>query len=197
MGRSGGVLWWLFSVWISYICSPSEGTGILEITISFMATDRCFTWNTVLWKSTQRVGKLIYTNRWELERACHRACFSLLLKVVMRVNALGGWTAFPSNWMSLIASCFCWCFTWNIVGWGWLGVCLPSPTSCCGDWCFTWNHSANGKNPSRRPTMFHVKHRHFHKQYFPCLQSCLWKASVPLHMFKSIRLISRDGWSVS
>ena len=114
VGRLGGVLWWFFSVWISYICSPSEGTGILEITISFMATDRCFTWNTVLWKSTQRVGKLIYTNRWELERACHRACFSLLLKVVMRVNTLGGWTAFPSNWMSLIASCFCWCFTWNV-----------------------------------------------------------------------------------
>ena len=27
---------WLFSVWISYICSPTERTGILEITISFM-----------------------------------------------------------------------------------------------------------------------------------------------------------------
>ena len=127
MGRSGGVLWWFFSVWISYICSPSEGTGILEITISFMATDRCFTWNTVFWKSTQRVGKLIYTNRWELERACHRACFSLLLKVVMRVNTLGGWTAVPSNWMSLIASCFCWCFTWNVVGWGWFWGVAPLP----------------------------------------------------------------------
>ena len=34
---------WLFSVWISYICSPTERTGILEITISFMATYRCFT----------------------------------------------------------------------------------------------------------------------------------------------------------
>ena len=185
MGRSGGVLWWFFSVWISYICSPSEGTGILEITISFMATCRCFTWNIVFWKSIQRVGKLIYTNRWELERACHRACFSLLLKVVMRVNTLGGWTAVPSNWMSLIASCFCWCFTWNIVGWGWFwGVApLPSPTSCCEDWCFTWNHSANGKNPSRRPVMFHVEHRHFYKQYSPHLQSCFVESiSVAPHV---------------
>lgn len=34
-------------------------------------------------------------------------------------------------------------FTWNMIGWlscwGWLWVCLPSPTSCCEDWCFTWN----------------------------------------------------------
>ena len=56
------------------------------------------------------------------------------------------------------------------------GVWLPSPTSCCEDWCFTWNHSANGKHPSRRPTMFHVKHRHFHKQYSPCLQSCFMES---------------------
>lgn len=29
------------------------------------------------------------------------------------------------------------------------------------------------------------------------LQSCVWEASVPLHMFKSIELISKDRWSVS
>ena len=45
VGRLGGVLWWFFSVWISFVCSPTEGTGILEITISFMVTYRCFTWN--------------------------------------------------------------------------------------------------------------------------------------------------------
>ena len=45
VGRLGGVLWWFFSVWISFICSPTERTGILGVTISFMATYQCFTWN--------------------------------------------------------------------------------------------------------------------------------------------------------
>ena len=183
MGRLGGVLWWFFSVWIGYICSPSEGTGILEITISFMATDRCFTWNIVFWKSIQWVGKLIYANRWELERACHRACFSLLRKRGYVLMPWGAEPHFPTTeWASLLHV-----FVGVSRGTSWVGdgfgVWLPSPTSCCGDWCFTWNHSANGKNPSRRPTMFHVKHRHFHKQYSPHLQSCFVESiSVAPHV---------------
>ena len=33
---------WLFSVWISYICSPTERTGILEITEAYSAAGK--TW---------------------------------------------------------------------------------------------------------------------------------------------------------
>ena len=183
MGRSGGVLWWFFSVWISYICSPSEGTGILEITISFMATCRCFTWNAVFWKSIQRLGKLIYTNGGSQKNA---SSILLLLTSKKWLCVLIPWEAEPhfptTEWASLLHVFVDVSRETRWVRDG-FGVRLPSPTSCCQDWCFTWNHSANGKHPSRRPTMFHVKHRHFHKQYSPRLQLCFVESvSVSLHV---------------
>ena len=171
MGRSGGVLWWFFSVWISYICSPSERTGILEITISFMATCRCFTWNTVFWKSIQRLGKLIYTNGGSQKNA---SSILLLLTSKKWLCVLIPWEAEPhfptTEWASLLHV---------FVDVSRETIPLMESILLVTPPCFTWNIGISTSNIPR------------------AYSRVLWKASVPLHMFKSIELISKDRWSVS